>query len=138
MPQAQGCPPRRKSRVLVVDDQEASAETLTLLLEMEGFEVRVAGEGRQALQMAVEFQPEAVVLDIGLPGMSGLEVAGHLRADPVCGEALLIALTGYGETECRARSAQAGFDVHLVKPADLERLLGLLADPRASRRALTR
>ncbi len=87
MPQAQGCPPRRKSRVLVVDDQEASAETLTLLLEMEGFEVRVAGEGRQALQMAVEFQPEAVVLDIGLPGMSGLEVAGHLRADPVCGEA---------------------------------------------------
>ncbi|MEY4713013.1 MAG: hypothetical protein RIS88_2463 [Pseudomonadota bacterium] len=123
-------------KVLVVDDQEASAETLTLLLEMEGFEVRVAHEGREALAAAQAFQPDAVLLDIGLPGMSGFEVASCLREDPACREALLVALTGYGEPESRARSAQAGFDVHMVKPADVERLLALLADPQAARRTL--
>lgn len=121
-------------RVLVVDDQAASTETLTVLLEMEGFEVRVAQEGREALAKAQAFQPDVVLLDIGLPGMSGFEVAAHLRADPACREALLVALTGYGEPESRARSAQAGFDVHMVKPADIDRLLALLADPQAARR----
>lgn len=126
-----------KARVLVVDDQQASTESLTLLLEMEGFEVRAAAEGRQALRIAGEFQPDAVLLDIGLPGMSGFEVATQLRAQPCGRETLLIALTGYGEAESRARSAQAGIDVHMVKPADLERLLGLLGDPQAARRART-
>ena len=123
-----------RGRVLVVDDQAASAETLTLLLEMEGFEVRVAAEGRKALAIAGDFQPHAVLLDIGLPGMSGFEVAGRLRSLPACQEALLIALTGYGGADSRERSAQAGFDVHMVKPADVDRLLGLLADPQGARR----
>ena len=120
-------------RVLVVDDQAASAETLTLLLEMEGFEVRVAGEGEQALSLAAAFRPDAVLLDIGLPGMSGFEVAQRLRGMPAGRDALLVALTGYGEAQSRQRSAQAGFDVHMVKPADLDRLLALLADPQRAR-----
>jgi signal transduction histidine kinase len=123
-----------RQRVLVVDDQTASAETLTLLLEMEGFEVRVACDGHQALAAARTFRPEAVLLDIGLPGMSGFEVAARLREDPASRQALLVALTGYGEPESRARAAQAGFDVHMVKPADVDRLLALLADPQAARR----
>ncbi len=138
----EGCDPddagRRVRRVLVVDDLAASADTLTLLLEMEGFEVRVAGEGRAALAIAREFRPDAVLLDIGLPGMSGFEVAGHLREEPATREALLVALTGYGEAESRSRSAQAGFDVHLVKPADVEALLSLLADPQAARQKVQR
>ena len=74
-----------------------------------------------------------VLLDIGLPGMSGFEVAGSLRRQPATCQALLVALTGYGEAESRTRSAQAGFDVHLVKPADVDALLALLADPQAAR-----
>jgi CheY-like chemotaxis protein len=132
-PAARENPPGAR-RVLVVDDQEASAETLTLLLEMEGFEVRVAHEGVGALAVAQAFRPEAVLLDIGLPGLSGFEVAACLREDPACREALLVALTGYGEAGSRARSAEAGFDVHMVKPADVDRLLSLLADPQAARR----
>lgn len=134
--QAQAASPvsgRRARRVLVVDDLAASAETLTLLLEMEGFEVRVAAEGRAALSIARDFRPDVVLLDIGLPGMSGFEVAGGLREEPATREALLVALTGYGEAESRTRSAQAGFDVHMVKPADVDLLLSLLADPQAAR-----
>ena len=127
-------PARAGVRVLVVDDQAASTESLTLLLEMEGFEVRVASDGPQGLRIAQAFRPHAVLLDIGLPGMSGFEVASRLRQDPACRNALLIALTGYGEAESRTRSAEAGFDVHMVKPADVDRLLALLADPQAARR----
>ena len=101
---------------------------------MEGFEVRVASDGPQGLRIAQAFRPHAVLLDIGLPGMSGFEVASRLRQDPACRNALLIALTGYGEAESRTRSAEAGFDVHMVKPADVDRLLALLADPQAARR----
>ncbi|MGQ5461239.1 response regulator [Ramlibacter sp. MAHUQ-53] len=120
----------RGRRVLVVDDLPASAETLTLLLEMEGFEVRVAHEGPAALALACEFRPDVVLLDIGLPGMNGFEVAGHLRAQEATRDAVLVALTGYGEAESRTRSAQAGFDRHLVKPADVDELLAMLSDPR--------
>ncbi|MCY7317245.1 MAG: response regulator, partial [Ramlibacter sp.] len=125
------------SRVLVVEDLVASAETLTMLLEMEGFEVRIAHEGATALQIAEQFMPDAVLLDIGLPGMNGFEVASRLRNQPGGRDALLIALTGYGEAESRSRSTQAGFDFHMVKPADVNLLLSLLADPQQSRRAAT-
>ncbi len=120
-------------RVLVVDDLAASAETLMTLLELEGFEVRVASEGRSALEIAEQFRPDAVLLDIGLPGMNGFEVAHRLRAQPESRDALLIALTGYGEAESRSRSAQAGFDFHMVKPADLNLLLTMLANPQKAR-----
>ena len=95
-------------RILVVDDLAASAETLMTLLEMEGFEVKVASEGMAALKIAEDFRPDVVLLDIGLPGMNGFEVAHRLRTLPESRDALLIALTGYGEAESRSRSAQAG------------------------------
>jgi signal transduction histidine kinase/DNA-binding response OmpR family regulator len=124
------------SRILVVDDLQASAETLMTLLEMEGFEVRVAHDGQGALSIAREFKPNVVLLDIGLPGMNGFEVAHGLRGQPECQDALLIALTGYGEAESRTRSAQAGFDFHMVKPADVNLLLTMLANPQEARKAV--
>jgi signal transduction histidine kinase len=125
----------RRSRILVVDDLMASAETLMTLLEMEGFEVRIANDGMAALKVAQEFRPDVVLLDIGLPGMNGFEVANQLRSQPASRDALLIALTGYGEAESRSRSAQAGFDFHMVKPADVNLLLQMIANPQESRRA---
>lgn len=122
------------SRILVVDDLAASAETLMTLLEMEGFQVRVAHEGQEALAIAREFKPNVVLLDIGLPGMNGFEVAHGLRSQPECQDALLIALTGYGEAESRSRSVQAGFDFHMVKPADVNLLLAMLANPQEARK----
>jgi signal transduction histidine kinase len=123
------------ARILVVDDLAASAETLMTLLEMEGFQVRIASEGMAALKIAEEFRPDVVLLDIGLPGMNGFEVAHRLRTQPESREALLIALTGYGEAESRTRSAQAGFDFHMVKPADVNLLLSMLANPQQARRS---
>ncbi len=125
-------------RILVVDDLAASAETLMTLLEMEGFEVKIASEGMAALAIAQAFRPDVVLLDIGLPGMNGFEVANRLRALPESRDALLIALTGYGEAESRLRSAQAGFDFHMVKPADLELLLSMLANPQQARAGAAR
>ena len=123
------------TRVLVVDDLAASAETLMTLLEMEGFDVRIASEGMSALEVAQEFRPEVVLLDIGLPGMNGFEVAHRLRSLPQARDALLIALTGYGEADSRTRSERAGFGFHMVKPADLNQLLSMLANPQAARKA---
>ncbi|MBC5783537.1 response regulator [Ramlibacter sp. USB13] len=128
--------PAGASRILVVDDLQASAETLLTLLEMEGFEVRMAHDGQEALAIAREFKPHVVLLDIGLPGMNGFEVAHGLRSLEESREALLIALTGYGEAESRTRSAQAGFDFHMVKPADVNLLLSMLANPQEARRAV--
>jgi signal transduction histidine kinase/DNA-binding response OmpR family regulator len=136
-PRPAGPPPTvAASRILVVDDLAPSAETLMTLLEMEGFDVRVAHEGQDALRIAREFRPEVVLLDIGLPGMNGFEVAHGLRSQPESKDALLIALTGYGEAESRTRSAQAGFDFHMVKPADVNLLLSMLADPQEARKSV--
>jgi CheY-like chemotaxis protein/anti-sigma regulatory factor (Ser/Thr protein kinase) len=124
-----------KTRILVIDDMAASAETLMMLLEMEGFEVMSASDGVAALKIAEDFYPDAVLLDIGLPGMNGFEIARRLRNQPESREALLIAVTGYGEAESRNRSAQAGFDFHMTKPVDLHLLLSMLADPQEARKA---
>jgi len=86
---------------------------------MTGHEVQVCHDGQAALATAAEFQPEVVLLDIGLPGMDGYEVARHLRAQPKMEGALIVALTGYGKEEDVQRSRDAGFDHHIVKPADL-------------------
>jgi signal transduction histidine kinase len=123
------------ARILVVDDLAASAETLMTLLQMEGFEVQTASEGMAALKIAQNFRPDVVLLDIGLPGMNGFEVAHRLRTQPESRDALLIALTGYGEAESRSRSVQAGFDFHMVKPADVNLLLSMLANPQGARKA---
>ena len=95
----------------------------------------MAHDGQEALRIAREFRPQVVLLDIGLPGMNGFEVAHGLRSQPESQDALLIALTGYGEAESRTRSAQAGFDFHMVKPADVNLLLTMLANPQEARKA---
>jgi signal transduction histidine kinase/CheY-like chemotaxis protein len=122
-------------KVLVVDDLQASADTLKVLLELEGFVVRIANDGATALTVAEEFIPDVLILDIGLPGMDGFEVARQLRSRPESRNAVLIALTGYGEAESRLRSQQAGFDHHVVKPADIDFLLSIVSQPPAERRA---
>ena len=113
--------------VLVVDDNRDSADSLAMLLRLTGNDVRVAYDGRQALQVAEEFQPDVVLLDIGLPGMSGYDVARQMRRTSSLTETLLVALTGYGSEEDRRRSAEVGFCAHMVKPVDLAGLEDLLA-----------
>ncbi len=116
-------------RILVVDDNRDSAESLATLLRLIGNEVRTAHDGRQALEVAAEYQPDMVLLDIGLPVLNGYEVARRLRADPVYGRAVLVALTGYGSEEDRHRSQSSGFDHHMVKPVDFDALQALLGSP---------
>jgi signal transduction histidine kinase/DNA-binding response OmpR family regulator len=121
--------PARK--VLVVDDNIDAAESLALLLEAAGHQVRACNDGPSALEMADQFRPDAVLLDIGLPGMDGYEVARRMRGRPATSGALLVALTGYGQEEDQRRAREAGFDHHLIKPADLDALTALLAAPGA-------
>lgn len=119
-------------RILVVDDNRDSAESLGMLLEMLGHEVRVVHDGPSVLQAALTFRPDVVLLDIGLPGMSGYEVARHLRKEGQLGATVLVAVTGWGQDSDRRRSKDAGFDHHLVKPVDLEilkKVLGAQAVP---------
>ena len=107
-----------KRRVLVVDDNRDAAESVAVLLELYGHEVKTAIDGFQALSASMEFLPEAVVIDIGLPGIDGFEVARRMRQQDATRNAMLIALTGYGRKEDRARGEAAGFDAFYVKPAD--------------------
>jgi CheY-like chemotaxis protein/nitrogen-specific signal transduction histidine kinase len=113
-------------RVLVVDDNQDAARTLSLLLNKIGFECRNAFDGPSALTVAGEFDPHAIVLDLGMPGMDGLEVAQHLRTPPQSSKALLIALTGWDKDEDRRNTRAAGFDHHLAKPVQLDTLQRLL------------
>jgi CheY-like chemotaxis protein len=128
-PESPSAPARCRSparRVLVVDDSADTAESLALLLTVQGHEVRTAHDGPAALQAAEAFRPEVIFLDIGLPRMDGYEVARRLRGQMGLRDATLVAVTGYGQEEDRRRAEEAGFDAHLVKPADpgaLERLL---------------
>jgi CheY-like chemotaxis protein len=114
-------------RVLIVDDNVDSAQALAALLGLEGHLVATATNGPQALEQAPGFAPGVVLLDIGLPGMDGHEVARRLRAIPQTRDALLIAVTGYGGEGDRRRSAEAGFAHHLIKPVDAPTLSKLLA-----------
>jgi CheY-like chemotaxis protein len=116
-------------RILVVEDSPDGADTLAMLLRVNGHEVRTAVDGPTALEAVGAFQPEIILLDIGLPGMSGYEVAAQLRQLPGTASALLIALTGYGQQRDRDRSREAGFDQHLTKPVDHQALLRLLRSP---------
>jgi signal transduction histidine kinase/ActR/RegA family two-component response regulator len=113
-------------RILVVDDNEDAADTLGVLLRMLGADVRVVYGGREALDAIGEYRPSAVLLDLGMPGMSGEDVARRVRARPEYGAIRLVALTGWGQAEDKRRTAEAGFDHHLVKPADMNALTALL------------
>ena len=114
-------------RILVVEDNVDAAETLTILLETSGHKVRTANDGLAALQAALEYRPHVVLLDIGLPGMDGFSVARQLREQPTLANIVLVAMTGYGEVVARQKSSEAGFNHHLVKPADFRKLQEILA-----------
>jgi len=119
--------PRHKPlRILVIDDNRDAADTLALLLDTEGHATRVEYGGAAALQAAAEFEPEVIFCDIGLPGMTGHEVAGRLRADGPGAAAVLVAVTGWGTDEDKRRTREAGFDHHLTKPVSVEMLHEIL------------
>jgi CheY-like chemotaxis protein len=119
-------------RIMIVDDNRDSADSLASLLQLDGHETQVAYSGRSALESASQFRPALVLLDIGLPGMDGYEVARHLRATPSTAGVGLVAVTGYSRSEDERRTRDAGFDAHLVKPIDLARLEHIIAELPAS------
>jgi DNA-binding response OmpR family regulator len=113
--------------VFVVDDNRDAADTLGMFLSLEGYDVRVAYDGDEAIQAADDFRPEVALLDIGLPGKDGYEIARHMRREQD-GDLMLIAVTGYASAEDVARSRDAGFDHHFGKPASLAALLAKIHD----------
>jgi signal transduction histidine kinase len=113
-------------RILVADDNSDALESLAQLLELGGHEIHKAADGVQALEAATRVRPDLVLLDIGMPGMDGYEVARRIRSQPWGREATLVALTGWGQESDRKRSREAGFDSHCIKPLDLQHLFTLL------------
>ena len=109
-------------RVLVVDDNEDAADALGMLLLETGHEVLTVHDGPSALVAALDFRPNVVLLDIGLPGMDGHEVAMKLHEQVIFKDTVLVAMTGYGQDSDRQQSEEAGFDHHLVKPPDFKKL----------------
>ena len=118
-------------RVLVADDNADSAESLALLLQMMGHEVRTELDGARAVETAQAFQPQVVLLDLGMPQLNGYEAARRIRALPGGDQVVLIAQTGWSQPEDRQRSRDAGFDHHVVKPIPAGALEKLLARRRA-------
>ncbi len=117
---------RVSRRVLVVDDNADAAEMMRTLLELDGHQVTAVYDGGTAIERAAALQPDVVLIDLGMPGMDGFEVARRLRAEPSLGRAVLVALTGYGQEEDVRRSREAGFDHHVTKSADFEPLRRVL------------
>jgi CheY-like chemotaxis protein len=113
-------------RILIVDDHEDTAEMLSMLLSGKGHDTLVALDGTTALAAAATFQPHIGLLDLSLPGMSGYELAQHLRAVPGLARIRLVAVTGHGGDGHRARARAAGFDGHVLKPVDLQVMDALL------------
>ena len=123
-------------RILVVDDNADAADSLGMLLEVRGDKVRIAYDGLEALQAEADFRPEVVLLDIGMPKLSGYDVAKRIRA--ARGNAVLIvAITGWGQEDDRQRARDAGFNHHFTKPVDFDVLLDLIdrESPRSAARA---
>ena len=131
-PDSQRPPEVAAQRILVVDDNIDAADTLALLLQLEGHEVEAVYESTQALEKAKAFKPQVVLLDIGLPGMNGYELAKELQSMPELNGMRLIALTGYGKSEDYERTKAAGFDDHLVKPVEALTLKQALAQAQAT------
>lgn len=135
MPTAPDVPPleiRSGHRVLIVEDHMDTAETLRILLEAQGYEVFVAFDATAGVALAQVWRPDIVISDIGLPGMTGYELAATLRRRPTCAHALLVAVSGYADEDARRRSKAAGFDMHLAKPVSPSELLKVLERALAS------
>jgi CheY-like chemotaxis protein len=113
-------------RLLLVDDSVDAAAALSQLLELLGHEVRTANNGDAALSLVDTFRPEVVILDIGMPGKDGFQLAREMRSRPSTKDALLVALTGYGQAKDRERSRDAGFDHHFVKPVSFNEILDVI------------
>jgi CheY-like chemotaxis protein len=126
----------RRLKVLVADDNRDAADSLAMLLEMNGHEVMVVHGGLDALAVAAESRPDAVILDIGMPDVTGYEVARQMRAAEWGSGITLIAVTGWGQKDDKARATEAGFDHHLTKPVDLDRIEALLQGLRSARAAV--
>lgn len=118
--------PQKRQRLMVIDDNKDAAESMSMLFELWGHEVLCTYDGRAALEAAAKYRPDAVFLDIGLPGMDGYEIAERLREIPESSRTVLVAITGYGQDEDRRRSREVGIDHHLVKPVAPETLHKLL------------
>jgi CheY-like chemotaxis protein len=118
-------------RVLIVDDNRDGADSLLLILQASGHDARVAYDGESGLRLAREFRPDVVLLNLGMPGLDGFEVARRLRRDGGPHHPLLVALPAWDDEEARRRTAETGFDAHQLKPADLGLLQRLLADAAA-------
>jgi CheY-like chemotaxis protein len=116
----------RQRRVLVVDDKVDCRTSLAMLVRAMGHEVEMSHDGEHAIQITEKFQPDTILLDIGLPRMNGWEVAQSLRAKYGPGQFFLVAVTGYGSEGDRTRSRDAGFNCHFVKPLDLHELRSVL------------
>jgi CheY-like chemotaxis protein len=114
--------------VIVVEDNADAAESLMLLLELMGLQVRVAGNGNVALAEARTRRPDVMLVDIGLPGMNGYQLARAIRSDPALAGIALVALTGYGQEDDRRQALLAGFDHHLVKPVEVDHIQRLMAE----------
>jgi CheY-like chemotaxis protein len=127
--------PQPSRRVLVVDDSRDGADSLGLILQALGAHPSVVYDGESALALLPTFQPDIVLLDIGMPGLNGYDVARRIRAERAFDRIVLVAVTGYGLEEDRRRCAEAGFDHHLVKPLEVDALERVLGSPDALRRS---
>jgi CheY-like chemotaxis protein len=125
-------PSAMKRRILVVDDNSDALESLSRMVAHMGNEVRQARDGLEALEIARTFQPDIVLMDLGMPNLNGYDAARRMRQEPWGRELSLVATTGWGQDDDRRRSAEAGFDRHLVKPVDMAALRELLVAPMPS------
>ncbi len=116
------------ARIVLVEDIDDNREVLQAILELEGYEVIAAADGEAGCEAIVKHKPSLALIDIGLPGMDGYEVARRVRHHPGCENIRLIALTGYGRPDDVATAISAGFDAHLVKPVDPDRLTSMIED----------
>jgi CheY-like chemotaxis protein len=121
------CSAKSSQRILIVDDNRDAANSLALLLKFLGADAHVAYDGLSAIEIMPRLRPSAVLLDLGMPGMNGHEVARRIRSDPQFESVALVALTGWGQEDDRRRTREAGFDHHLVKPLDAAALKEVLA-----------
>jgi len=112
--------------VLVIEDNHAAREMVRIMLELAGHDVLEAGDGLTGLEILKSQRPDVAVIDVGLPGLNGYEIARRFREEPDSSDVMLVALTGYGTPDARERSRQAGFDHHLIKPVDPEALEEIL------------
>ena len=117
-------------RILVVDDNRDAADLIADFLEIHGHQAKPAYGGEEAIQLAPEFAPDVVLLDLGMPGMDGFAVATEFKRHPKLNRTLVVALTAWGDPATRDRARDAGCDQHLVKPASFDAILNVLAAPR--------